>query len=105
MKWIDRGWREHNRAMAIDTVADIIEQMIDEGEHPQAIAQDLAESGYVRVARASRAWMYGKGEWTGPLVMVGGDEYGNWTLCFRLPGQRALIVALNVPLRRRRLDG
>lgn len=49
---------------------------------------------------ASRLWFYGKGTWTGPLVMRGGDEYGNDTLAFRLPGERALIIAWNFPLRR-----
>lgn len=52
---------------------------------------------------ARRFWMYGKGSWSGPLVMLGGDEYGNDTLAFRLPGGRSLIVAWNFPLRRLRL--
>jgi len=49
---------------------------------------------------ACRFWMYGKGSWSGPLVYRGGDEYGNSTLVFRLPGERAFIVAYNWPLRR-----
>lgn len=46
-----------------------------------------------------RVWMYRSG-WTGPLLYRGGDEWGNRTLAFRLPGERALVVALNIPLRR-----
>jgi len=52
---------------------------------------------------ARRLWTYERGSWSGPLVMRGGDEYGNRTLALRLPGGRALITALNVPLRRHRL--
>lgn len=49
---------------------------------------------------ARRFWTYGKGQWSGPLVSRGGDEYGNSTVVFRLPSERALIVAYNWPLRR-----
>lgn len=49
---------------------------------------------------ASRVWTYPKGSWSGPPIVRGGDEYGNSTLAFRLPGERALIVVWNIPLRR-----
>lgn len=31
--------------------------------------------------------------------MRGGDEYGNHTLVLRLPGERAVVLAWNIPLR------
>ena len=38
-------------------------------------------------------WTYGKGEWQGPLIYRGGDEYGRWTLVLRMPGERAIVWA------------
>lgn len=52
---------------------------------------------------ARRFWMYPKDSWNaGPALSIypGGDEYGNSTLVLQLPGQRALVVAYNWPLRR-----
>lgn len=47
-----------------------------------------------------RLWMYKKGQWPGPIVSTGADEYGNSTVVLRLPGERALSVTWNIPLRR-----
>ena len=49
---------------------------------------------------ARRVWTYPKGSWSGSILSLGGDEYGNSTIVLRLPGERALIVAYNWPLRR-----
>jgi hypothetical protein len=51
--------------------------------------------------KVRRFWTYGKDQWSGPLVSLSGDEYGNSTVVFRLIGGRALIVAWNIPLRRK----
>lgn len=64
---------------------------------------DLDDIGDLGPDVARRFWTYGRGHWDGPLVSRGVDEYGNRTLAFRLPGERALIVALNIPLRRHRM--
>jgi hypothetical protein len=101
----NKGWREHNLACAVDTVADIIECMTREGESPRTIAEELAKCRFFDQHKASRMWLYKKDSWSGPLVMRGGDEYLNSTLVFRLPGGRALVVALNVPLKRRYCSG
>jgi hypothetical protein len=61
-----------------------------------------------------RVWVLRAGEWLNPqwrpdqngqtppapLVFLGGDEYGNRTLCLRLRRQRLLVIALNIPRRR-----
>lgn len=52
---------------------------------------------------ARRFWMYPKDSWnSGPALSIypGGDEYGNSVLVLQLPGQRALAMAYNWPLRR-----
>lgn len=59
-----------------------------------------------------RVWILPKGSylWPGwpdeprPWVFLGGDEYGNRTLCLRLPFRAVLVVALTVPLRRTLID-
>ncbi len=43
--------------------------------------------------RARRVWLYGKGDWDGPLLLRGDDEYGRLTLALRLPGERAIVWA------------
>jgi hypothetical protein len=62
----------------------------------------------------SRVWVLRAGEWcnpnwrpgqegetpAAPLVFLGGDEYGNRTLCLRLRRQRLLVIALNIPRHR-----
>jgi len=42
--------------------------------------------------RPPRAWLTPPGQWDGPLLSRGGDEWGRYTLAFRLPGHRALVV-------------
>lgn len=44
--------------------------------------------------RESRWWLYRKGSWDGPPLMVSGaDEYGRCTIVLRLPGHRAVVYA------------
>lgn len=52
----------------------------------------------------SRGW---DSPWWRPLILVGvrgGDENCNRTVGLRLPGERALFLCLNVPLRQRPCD-
>lgn len=49
---------------------------------------------------ARRFWTYPKNTCTGPLIATGGDEYGNRTLCLRLPQGRALVAVYSFPLNR-----
>lgn len=97
----NKGWREHNRQLVVESVADIIQQMTADGETPNIIAEELAAGGYIHVYKHRRMWTYGKGRNTSLGVFIGGDEYGNSVLDIGLPGGYGLAIALNVPLRRK----
>lgn len=98
--------REHiNFQHTVDNLVNIIELGLEDGQTVRAIAEELVEHGYVKPSEPSRVWMYGKGQWDGSWVCLGGDEYGNRPLVIRLPGERALLVNLSPRLKRCYDDG